>query len=322
MNELTIELVGRGTRWNFSKREIRIGRDQTCDLVLGEQYSMISRSHLLVRLESDQCWIEDLGTSGGTFANGKRIQRAPLASGDVVRLASDGPELRVYFRATTPAPYAAAEMSRSESQSFQHPADAKTQIQPGSQKAAAAYSGGGAAQASARQSSERWQELTPAPLEHKDSSGRLSMPDASSGSDASSEGRFSKRDAAMMEQKIKSIRNLLTFAIILIVILVGIVLNQNRVIENNRLELMDMRKDAVERLMPALHQRLAEFEARLNKSQGMLEGLDGRIHEAENRFVKRIESELPALLDRELPKILNKYIDQKLQQLPKPISSR
>ena len=96
MYELILELMGKGTHWDYVQREIRIGRDPNCDLVLPtNEYPMVSRSHLLIRLAADRYWVEDLNTPGGTFVNGERIQVAPLSSEDVLRLGTDGPQLRV-----------------------------------------------------------------------------------------------------------------------------------------------------------------------------------------------------------------------------------
>jgi predicted component of type VI protein secretion system len=95
MYELILELVGKGTRWQFANHEIRIGRDPNCDLVLPtEKYPMVSRSHLLIRQAAERYWVEDLNTPGGTFVNGGQIQVSPLSDGDVLRLGVDGPELR------------------------------------------------------------------------------------------------------------------------------------------------------------------------------------------------------------------------------------
>jgi hypothetical protein len=310
MNELSIELVGRGTRWNFSKREIRIGRDPACDLVLsGDQYPMVSRNHLLLRLEADQCWVEDLDTSGGTLANGKRIQRAPISPGDVVQLAADGPELRIYFRSAAPAMHATAAAGYGEAQPARHTLDAPTQIPPGLAEATAHPR---------LQSSENRQTLVPPNLTQDEDSMGSSKSGSSGNSGAAQTAQFPAREIAILEQKIKTVRNLLAATLILVVILGGIILNQSRAIESNRQDLTDMRKDAVERLMPTLHQRLTDFDARLKKSEDMMNGMDGKIQQAENRFIKRIEAELPGLLDRELPKILNKYIDEKLRSMPKP----
>ncbi len=95
MYALILELVGKGTRWEFAKREIRIGRDPNCDLVLPtDEYPMVSRSHLLIRLASERYWVEDLNTPGGTFVNGAQIQVNPLVDGDLLQLGVDGPKLR------------------------------------------------------------------------------------------------------------------------------------------------------------------------------------------------------------------------------------
>lgn len=95
MYELILELVGKGTRWEFANHEIRIGRDPNCDLVLPtDEYPMVSRSHLLIRQAAERYWVEDLSTPGGTYVNGGQIQVSPLSDGDVLRLGVDGPELR------------------------------------------------------------------------------------------------------------------------------------------------------------------------------------------------------------------------------------
>jgi len=95
MYELILELIGKGTRWEFTNQEIRIGRDPNCDLVLPtDEYPMVSRSHLLIRQAAERYWVEDLNTPGGTFVNGGQVQVSPLSDGDVLRLGVDGPELR------------------------------------------------------------------------------------------------------------------------------------------------------------------------------------------------------------------------------------
>ncbi len=101
MYELILELVDKRRRWEFAKREIRIGRDPNCDLVLPtEEYPMVSRSHLLIRLAAERYWVEDLNTPGGTFVNGVQIQVNPLVDGDKLRLGVDGPELQVQIVAS------------------------------------------------------------------------------------------------------------------------------------------------------------------------------------------------------------------------------
>src|SRR5262249_54960795 len=43
-----------------------------------------SRKHARIAMQQDQIWIEDLGSTNGTFVNGEKIKRARLKEGDRV----------------------------------------------------------------------------------------------------------------------------------------------------------------------------------------------------------------------------------------------
>ena len=45
---------------------------------------MVSRKHARIAMQGDQIWIEDLGSTNGTFVNGEKIKRARLKEGDRV----------------------------------------------------------------------------------------------------------------------------------------------------------------------------------------------------------------------------------------------
>jgi len=45
---------------------------------------MVSRKHARIQMQQDQIWIEDLGSTNGTFVNGEKIKRARLKEGDRV----------------------------------------------------------------------------------------------------------------------------------------------------------------------------------------------------------------------------------------------
>jgi pSer/pThr/pTyr-binding forkhead associated (FHA) protein len=62
--------------------EIVIGRSSDLDMVLVED--MVSRKHARITMQADQIWIEDLGSTNGTFVNGEKIKRAHLKEGDRV----------------------------------------------------------------------------------------------------------------------------------------------------------------------------------------------------------------------------------------------
>src|SRR5271170_5632850 len=63
-------------------KQILIGRSSDLDMVLVED--MVSRKHARIAMQQDQIWIEDLGSTNGTFVNGEKIKRARLKEGDRV----------------------------------------------------------------------------------------------------------------------------------------------------------------------------------------------------------------------------------------------
>jgi pSer/pThr/pTyr-binding forkhead associated (FHA) protein len=63
-------------------KPIIVGRSSELDMVLVED--MVSRKHARIQLQQDQIWIEDLGSTNGTFVNGEKIKRARLKEGDRV----------------------------------------------------------------------------------------------------------------------------------------------------------------------------------------------------------------------------------------------
>jgi hypothetical protein len=63
-------------------KQIVIGRSSDLDMVLVED--MVSRKHSRISMQGDQIWIEDLGSTNGTFVNGEKIKRARLKEGDRV----------------------------------------------------------------------------------------------------------------------------------------------------------------------------------------------------------------------------------------------
>lgn len=62
--------------------EIVIGRSSELDMVLVED--MVSRRHAKITVTGGQIFLQDLGSTNGSFVNGERIKRAKLNEGDRV----------------------------------------------------------------------------------------------------------------------------------------------------------------------------------------------------------------------------------------------
>lgn len=71
--------------FELTKSEIILGREDNVDITIPA--SAVSRRHARLILEDGQYFIEDLGSSNGTFINGESLtKRRPLNSGDRIRL--------------------------------------------------------------------------------------------------------------------------------------------------------------------------------------------------------------------------------------------
>ncbi len=61
-----------------------IGRGPLADFPIAT--ALVSRLHCLVVADDERLEVEDLGSTNGTFVNGRRIRRAVLANGDRLRV--------------------------------------------------------------------------------------------------------------------------------------------------------------------------------------------------------------------------------------------
>lgn len=64
--------------------ELSFGRSPRCGMVLADD--TVSRYHAMLRRREDRWYLVDLGSSNGTWVNGRRIFDAEVRAGDDVRL--------------------------------------------------------------------------------------------------------------------------------------------------------------------------------------------------------------------------------------------
>jgi len=60
-----------------------LGRDPGCDIVITGPH--VSRRHAEISIRSGHLWVKDLGSSNGSFLNGKRTEESQLKHGDEVK---------------------------------------------------------------------------------------------------------------------------------------------------------------------------------------------------------------------------------------------
>jgi len=107
----------------------------------------------------------------------------------------------------------------------------------------------------------------------------------------------------MLERNLAVTRNLLVLVILLCLALGAVVVYQGQEIRKTRDTLNAMQKQAegaVGQFMPSLNTRLNRFDSRLDQFQQKMDAMDGNIKKAEDRFVQRMDVEMPRIMDRYL----------------------
>ena len=87
-------ITERGGLQPVQKDRFLIGRGKHCDLVIDD--SRISREHAAIVREDGQFWIEDLGSSNGTYFDRQRIGRRRIADGEEYFVCAE--KVRCVFR--------------------------------------------------------------------------------------------------------------------------------------------------------------------------------------------------------------------------------
>lgn len=76
-----------GQRWNIDK-DLMIGRDAQCDIIVLTLDKQVSRQHALIKRHDDHLTIEDLGSKNGTHLNSQAVSDpVTLEDGDTIQIA-------------------------------------------------------------------------------------------------------------------------------------------------------------------------------------------------------------------------------------------
>ncbi len=83
--QLTIQMGNQSRQIEANPQGMTIGRSSSCDIVLDSPN--VSRRHARILGEPSNGWrIEDLGSSNGTFINGRRVTFCPIVPGDTIEV--------------------------------------------------------------------------------------------------------------------------------------------------------------------------------------------------------------------------------------------
>jgi len=306
--KVEIVALADGRRWSFEQREVAFGRDPQCDVRLAaDAHAMVSRRHAVVLSSGGEFWLEDQNSFNGTLLNGRRITRERIYPGDVIRLGDDGPEFRLSLPqgGTT----FTAEMG---SVSPTDVAPAPTHLAGGEARSASPPTA--VSMGFATTSRGPAPSVAKVPTSIPQTAGGMQAPTGYSApaaaSAVSSYPEITPEEEAMLERKLAVTRNLLVLVILLCLALGGVVVYQGQEIRKTRDTLNAMQRqaeNAVGQFMPTLNTRLNRFDARLDEFQGRMDSLDNNMKRAEDRFVQRMDAEMPRILDR--------YIQMKANEL-------
>ncbi|RKG80635.1 FHA domain-containing protein [Corallococcus exercitus] len=89
--DLFVRLSPDGPATRVDVERFTLGRGPQCSLVV--KSGRVSREHAVVVREGNDYFIEDLGSSNGTWINHQRIKRQKIADGDTFNLGTEA----VYF---------------------------------------------------------------------------------------------------------------------------------------------------------------------------------------------------------------------------------
>ncbi|HKD13436.1 MAG TPA: FHA domain-containing protein [Candidatus Angelobacter sp.] len=286
-----LHLIGTENRWRLSTPRVRIGRDPGCEVALPpDKYPMVSREHVFLTIENGRIRLSDNQSTNGTLVNGVATSNAMLTKLDRFRLGKDGPEFEIHILEEQPtvsthtvvsAKAAAAMPTAVESADA---ANTPTRIATHADREKTALSGTVVQKA----------EAIP-----KEGTSRVAPPSVHQEATAS----LSREDEEMIQQKLNSLRNLVYLLVAMVAVLLGVIFYQSQQIDKNRAELNDMRRQAqsaVAQFTPQLDQRLNSFDKRLDQ-------VDAKMKDTEDEFMNR--------LNRELPRMLDKYVDRKVKEL-------
>jgi hypothetical protein len=314
--QVEIQLAGKPNRWVYQQRRIRIGRDLSCDISLpSAEYPMVSREHVVLEFNEGVVRLLDSRSENGTYQRGVRISSGILHSGDSIRLGLDGPELQIRIAARSaqtastgaPARVPSPEMAANSATAVSSPTvigRALPAIEaPTVFREAPDVSGDASCPAPLVEPSAEPVPSPSRPHEVRVAFGNVQeAPPQAHAIEAASASRLQQENGDLqgMERMLKGIYTLLKVNLVAVLLLMIGLLYTNQQLERTRKSLAELRRQA----QSAVGQFQPELDLRMKTLDARLDSLDGKMKNEEDHFVQRMDTEIPAMLD--------KYIGRKL----------
>ncbi len=92
------------TALELREARISIGRGSKNDIIVGRDHgSPVSGNHAEIRIHSDRCELEDLGSTNGTYVNGQKVRAVQLQDGDRIEFGKNGPACEFRWKSGSPS---------------------------------------------------------------------------------------------------------------------------------------------------------------------------------------------------------------------------
>ena len=335
--DIEIVVVGESGKRVLSDSRIRIGQDPNCEVSLPPgRYPMVAGEHLMLEvLNGAVSLAKGVPLGGETFVNGHPAAvGAAIRSGDILRLGNGGPELRVrLMESEAYAPPAVHEPTRilyEPTRVISSPAAASYSPPPPIAPAAAAsYSPQSPIAPATAASYSPQSPIAPAAVGRQGyiaeaaravpAAPRTNVLQPAVQQPAAKVAKAAEgEDMSILEGKVKSLHSILVTALLMILVLLGCNIWQSWELTQTRDEVQQLNvqaQNAVRQFTPTLDARLAVFEQRMD-------GMDGKIADAQDRMVKTMDAQTKHEEDRmvermntAIPSMLDKYIAGKMVEM-------
>jgi hypothetical protein len=360
--DIEIVIVGESNKWVLNQPRIRIGQDSRCEVSLpAAKYPAVFGEHATLDVTDGSVkLVKGMRPGGDLFLNGHPTSIGTMVrSGDVLRLGSGGPELRIRIldqeAAPRPAEYEPTRVLYQPSSTLHETtpprpaqsheatriissAPTPTTYSPAPPPAASApprqsYAPPAAYAAPATPYTPSAPNIATRRLDTGVNGGATQVIGAPGGfgqprvpespvfSPAATSAASRAAESEIMESlegKLKTLQLILIGNLAVLVLLFAWVYMQSKELSQTHREVQELRAqatNAVGQLTPSLDARLSVFEKRMDvmdqrvsvAQDHMIKGMDEQAKLAEDRLAARMNTEIPAMLD--------KYVNKKVAEL-------